>query len=140
MRNVLPFLLMFYTPETGIEPAAQGIKVCVENLREKFPKAPVVVVKIFPAHRRVIVAESARVASPAFVAAQAMVLGEALAWSLGLVYKSAATDMAAGSSALAKLDLLTVYNGWPGSSRGAGEPRPATGTRGHSRGTAMPAS
>jgi platelet-activating factor acetylhydrolase IB subunit beta/gamma len=41
---------MFFTPETGIGPAAQGIKVCVDNLREKFPKAPVVVVKVFPAH------------------------------------------------------------------------------------------
>ncbi|MEI6645452.1 MAG: GDSL-type esterase/lipase family protein [bacterium] len=41
---------MFFTPETGIGPAAQGIQVCVQNLREKFPKAPVVVVKIFPAH------------------------------------------------------------------------------------------
>jgi platelet-activating factor acetylhydrolase IB subunit beta/gamma len=41
---------MFFTPETGIEPAAQGIKVCVANLREKFPQAPVIVVKVFPAH------------------------------------------------------------------------------------------
>ena len=41
---------MFFTPETGIEPAAQGTKVCVNNLREKFPKAPVIVVKVFPAH------------------------------------------------------------------------------------------
>jgi lysophospholipase L1-like esterase len=41
---------MFFTPETGIEPAAQGIKVCVENLREKFPKAAVIVMKVFPAH------------------------------------------------------------------------------------------
>ncbi len=41
---------MFFTSETGIEAAAQGIQVCVQNLREKFPKAPVVVVKIFPAH------------------------------------------------------------------------------------------
>ncbi len=29
---------MFFTPETGIEPAAQGIKMCADNLREKFPK------------------------------------------------------------------------------------------------------
>jgi len=41
---------MFFAPETGIEPAAQGIKVCIDNLREKFPKADVVAVKIFPAH------------------------------------------------------------------------------------------
>lgn len=41
---------MFFTPETGIEPAAEGIKVCVQNLREKFTNAAVVVVKVFPAH------------------------------------------------------------------------------------------
>lgn len=41
---------MFFTPETGVEAVAQGIKVCVANLREKFPKAPLIVVKIFPAH------------------------------------------------------------------------------------------
>jgi len=40
---------MFFTPETGIEPVVHGIKVCVDNLCEKFPQAPVVVVKIFPA-------------------------------------------------------------------------------------------
>ena len=40
----------FFTPETGIEPAAKGIKACVDNLREKFPKTPVVVVKVLPAH------------------------------------------------------------------------------------------
>jgi len=40
---------MFYTPETGIEPAALGIKACVDNLREKFPKADVVVTDILPA-------------------------------------------------------------------------------------------
>jgi platelet-activating factor acetylhydrolase IB subunit beta/gamma len=41
---------MFFAPETGIEAAAQGIKVCVENLRQKFPNAPLIAVKIFPAH------------------------------------------------------------------------------------------
>lgn len=41
---------MFFAPETGIEPVAQGIKACVGNLRAKFPKAQVVAVKIFPAH------------------------------------------------------------------------------------------
>ena len=41
---------MFFTPETGIEPAARGIKACLDNLREKFPEAAIVVVKIFPAH------------------------------------------------------------------------------------------
>ena len=41
---------MFFTLETGIGPAARGIKMCVDNLCEKFPKADVVVVKIFPAH------------------------------------------------------------------------------------------
>ena len=41
---------MFFTPETGIEPAAQGIQVCAKNLRDKFPQAELVLVKIFPAH------------------------------------------------------------------------------------------
>jgi len=41
---------MFFTPETGVEPAARGIKACADNLREKFPRAPLVVVKVFPAH------------------------------------------------------------------------------------------
>ena len=41
---------MFFTPETGVQAAAEGIKMCVVNLREKFPNTPVVVVKIFPAY------------------------------------------------------------------------------------------
>ncbi len=41
---------MFFASETGIEAVAQGIKMCVANLRDKFPKAEVVVVKILPAH------------------------------------------------------------------------------------------
>jgi lysophospholipase L1-like esterase len=41
---------MFFTPETGIEAAAKGIAMCAANLRDKFPKAPLVVVKILPAH------------------------------------------------------------------------------------------
>jgi platelet-activating factor acetylhydrolase IB subunit beta/gamma len=41
---------MFFTPETGIEAAARGIQMCVLNLRDKFPQAPVIVVKVFPAH------------------------------------------------------------------------------------------
>jgi hypothetical protein len=41
---------MFFTPETGVEAVAQGIKTCTLNLRGKFPKAQVIVVKIFPAH------------------------------------------------------------------------------------------
>lgn len=41
---------MFFTPETGIEPAAQGIKRCADKLRERFPDAPLIVVKILPAH------------------------------------------------------------------------------------------
>ena len=41
---------MFFTPETGVEPVAKGIGACVENLRERFPRAAVVVVKVFPAH------------------------------------------------------------------------------------------
>lgn len=41
---------MFFTPETGIEAAASGVAMCVANLREKFPTAPIVLVKILPAH------------------------------------------------------------------------------------------
>jgi platelet-activating factor acetylhydrolase IB subunit beta/gamma len=41
---------MFFTPETGIEPAAKGIEMCVKNLRDKFQKTPIVVAKILPAH------------------------------------------------------------------------------------------
>jgi beta-glucosidase len=41
---------MFFTPETGLEAAAKGIEMCVKNLREKFPDAPLVVAKILPAH------------------------------------------------------------------------------------------
>jgi beta-glucosidase len=41
---------LFFTPETGIEAAAKGIGMCVRNLREKFPDAPLVVAKILPAH------------------------------------------------------------------------------------------
>ena len=41
---------MFFTPETGIEAAARGIEMCVKNLREKFPRAKIVVSKILPAH------------------------------------------------------------------------------------------
>jgi platelet-activating factor acetylhydrolase IB subunit beta/gamma len=41
---------MFFTPETGVEPAARGVKACVDNLRSKFSTLPVVVVKILPAH------------------------------------------------------------------------------------------
>ena len=41
---------MFFVPETGVEAAAQGIRTCLMNLREKFPEAEIVVVKIFPAH------------------------------------------------------------------------------------------
>lgn len=41
---------MFFTPETAVEAAAQGIKMCVANVRDKFPKAEVIAVKVFPAH------------------------------------------------------------------------------------------
>jgi len=41
---------MFFTPETGIEPAAKGIEMCVKNLREKFPQAAIIVAKILPCH------------------------------------------------------------------------------------------
>ena len=41
---------MFFAAETGVEAAAQGIQMVVANVREKFPKADVIAVKIFPAH------------------------------------------------------------------------------------------
>ena len=41
---------MFFTSETGIGPVAEGTKVCVSSLREKLPKARVIVVKVLPAH------------------------------------------------------------------------------------------
>jgi lysophospholipase L1-like esterase len=41
---------MFFAPETGVEAAAKGIQMCVANVREKFPNASVIAVKIFPAH------------------------------------------------------------------------------------------
>lgn len=41
---------MFFTPETGVEAAAQGIEMCVKNLREKFPESTIIVAKILPAH------------------------------------------------------------------------------------------
>ena len=40
---------MFFTRETGVESVARGLLACVENLRQKFTKTPVVVVKILPA-------------------------------------------------------------------------------------------
>ena len=41
---------MFFAPETGVEAAAKGIQMCVANVREKFPKAGVIAVRIMPAH------------------------------------------------------------------------------------------
>ncbi len=41
---------MFFTPETGIEAAAKGVEMCAKNLRDKFPDAAIIVVKILPAH------------------------------------------------------------------------------------------
>jgi len=41
---------MFFTPETGVAAAAQGVKACLANLREKFPEADVIVAKILPCH------------------------------------------------------------------------------------------
>jgi len=41
---------MFFAGETGVEAAAKGVQMCVTNAREKFPKADVIAVKIFPAH------------------------------------------------------------------------------------------
>lgn len=41
---------MFFVPETGVDPAANGVKACVDNLCRRFPETPLVVVKILPAH------------------------------------------------------------------------------------------
>ncbi len=41
---------MFFTAETGIEPAAKGVQMCVANIRGKFPTADVIAVKILPCH------------------------------------------------------------------------------------------
>ncbi len=41
---------MFFTPETGVAAAAQGVKACLANLREKFPEALIVVANILPCH------------------------------------------------------------------------------------------
>ena len=41
---------MFFSPETGVEAVAAGVRMCLDNLREKFPNASVIVVKILPAH------------------------------------------------------------------------------------------
>ena len=41
---------MFFTPETGIEAAAKGVQMCIANVRDKFPQAEVIAVKILPAH------------------------------------------------------------------------------------------
>ncbi|MEI6231555.1 MAG: GDSL-type esterase/lipase family protein [Planctomycetota bacterium] len=41
---------MFFTAETGIEAAANGVKMVIANVREKFPLAEVIAVNIFPAH------------------------------------------------------------------------------------------
>jgi hypothetical protein len=41
---------MFFTPETGIEAAAKGVEMCAKNLRDRFPDAAIIVVKILPAH------------------------------------------------------------------------------------------
>lgn len=41
---------MFFVQETGVESVAKGVKSCLDNLRRKFPRAPIMVVKILPAH------------------------------------------------------------------------------------------
>jgi platelet-activating factor acetylhydrolase IB subunit beta/gamma len=41
---------MFFTPETGIESVAKGIEMCMKNLCDRFPKIPIIVAKILPAH------------------------------------------------------------------------------------------
>ncbi len=40
---------MFFTPETGVDAAASGVAACVKNLRQKFPNADVILIKILPA-------------------------------------------------------------------------------------------
>lgn len=39
---------MFFAPETGTTPIAKGIEVCVDRLRDQFPKTPIILVKILP--------------------------------------------------------------------------------------------
>lgn len=41
---------MFFASETGVEAAAHGIKTCADNLRARFPAAPLIVAKILPCH------------------------------------------------------------------------------------------
>jgi beta-glucosidase len=41
---------MFFTRETGVVAVVHGVKACVENLREKFPHAALILATIFPAH------------------------------------------------------------------------------------------
>lgn len=41
---------MFFVPETGVDAAAKGVKMVIDNVREKFPRAEVISVRIFPAH------------------------------------------------------------------------------------------
>lgn len=41
---------MFFAPETGVEAAAKGVQMVVANVREKFPQAEVIAVKILPCH------------------------------------------------------------------------------------------
>jgi lysophospholipase L1-like esterase len=41
---------MFFSAETGVAAAAQGVKACLANLREKFPSAQMIVAKILPCH------------------------------------------------------------------------------------------
>ncbi|MFY7968485.1 MAG: hypothetical protein ACOVNV_05295, partial [Pirellulaceae bacterium] len=38
------------TSETGIQAVADGIAMCVKNLRHRFPKSFLIVAKILPAH------------------------------------------------------------------------------------------
>jgi autotransporter-associated beta strand protein len=39
---------MNFLPETGLEPAVDGVVWCVRNLRSKFPTTPIIVVNVFP--------------------------------------------------------------------------------------------
>jgi hypothetical protein len=41
---------VFFTPETGIDAAAQGVEMCDKNVRHQFPDTQIIVTDILPAH------------------------------------------------------------------------------------------
>jgi hypothetical protein len=48
--RLLISVLTALTLAACVPPVARGIEACAKNLREKFPRASLVVVKVFPAH------------------------------------------------------------------------------------------